>query len=211
MFPHHRIATAAVAVSLLALGACNKGGNTPPAAADQANNAATTSSPPVAAAENATAGAVGAVSAATTTTAGGFVTAAATSDMFEIQAAKLAEQRSINPAVKKFAAKMIHDHTASTEKLKALLAKGGINATPPTDLDERRKGLLENLAKTSPADFDKMYIDQQVDAHEEALTLLKGFIDHGDNDALKGFATSILPTVQEHLDMAKQLQGSMKT
>ena len=210
MSPHHRIATAAVAVSLLALGACNKGGNTPPAAADQATNATTSSSPPVAAAENATAGAVGAVSAATTTTAGGFVTAAATSDMYEIQAAKLAEQNATNPAVKKFAARMIKDHTASSDKLKALLAKGGINATLPTDLDERRKGLLDNLAKAKPADFDKMYVDQQVDAHDEAVTLLKGFIDHGDNDALKGFATSILPTVQEHQGMAKALQASMK-
>ena len=210
MSPRHRITIAAVAVSLLALGACNKGGNTPPAAADQANSAATTSSPPVAAAENATAGAVGAVSAATTTTAGGFVTAAATSDMFEIQAAKLAEQTSTNPAVKKFAAQMIKDHTASSAKLKALLAKGGINATLPTDLDERRKGLLDNLSKAKPADFDKMYIDQQVDAHDEAATLLNGFIAHGDNAALKDFATSILPTVQEHQGMAKALQASMK-
>ncbi|MDB5479355.1 MAG: hypothetical protein JWO83_408 [Caulobacteraceae bacterium] len=210
MSPHHRIVTAAVAVSLLALGACNKGGNTPPAAADQANNAATTTSQPVAAAENATAGAVGAVSAATTTTAGGFVTQAATSDMYEIQAAKLALKKSTNPAVKKFAARMIKDHTASSEKLKALLAKGGIKATLPTDLDERRKGLLDNLSKAGPADFDKMYAHQQVDAHDEAVTLLKGFIDHGDNDALKAFASSILPTVQEHQAMAKQLQASLK-
>jgi putative membrane protein len=210
MSVQHPIVTAALAVSLLALGACNKNGANPPPAADQANNAASSSSQPVAAAENATAGAVGALSAATTTTAGGFVTAAATSDMYEIQAAKLAEQKSADPAVKKFAARMIHDHTASSDKLKALLAKGGINATLPTDLDERRKGLLDNLSKAGPADFDKMYIHQQVDAHDEAVTLLKGFIDHGDNDALKGFATSILPTVQEHLAMAKQLQASMK-
>jgi putative membrane protein len=210
MSPKHRIVTTVVAVSVLALGACNKNGANPPPAGDQANNAATSSNPAVAGAENATAGAVGAVSAATTTTAGGFVTAAATSDMYEIQAAKLAERTSTNPAVKKFAARMIKDHTASTDKLKALLAKGGINATLPTDLDERRKGMLDNLAKAKPADFDKMYIDQQVSAHDEALTLLKGFIDHGDNDALKAFATSILPTVQDHDAMAKQLQASMK-
>lgn len=208
MSPHHRIATA-VAVSLLALGACNKNGANPPPAADQANNAATTSNPAVAGAENATAGAVGAVSAATTTTAGGFVTAAATSDMYEIQAAKLAQQTSTNPAVKKFAARMIKDHTASSDKLKALLAKGGINATLPTDLDERRKGMLDNLAKAKPADFDKMYADQQMAAHDEAVTLLKGFVDHGDNADLKAFATSILPTVQEHEAMAKQIQASL--
>jgi putative membrane protein len=210
MSPHHRLAASTLAVSLLLLGACNKNGSNPPAASDQANNTASTSSQPVAAAENATAGAVGQMSAATTTTAGGFVTAAATSDMFEIQSAKLAEQKSTDPAVKKFAARMIKDHTASSNKLKALLAKGGINATLLTDLDARRKGMLDNLSKAGPADFDKMYVHQQVDAHDEAVTLLKGFIDHGDNDALKGFAQSILPTVQEHQAMAKQLQAAEK-
>jgi putative membrane protein len=210
MSSHYRTVTAIAAVSLFALGACNKNGATPPPAADQASTTASSSSQPVAAAENATAGAVGAMSAATTVTAGGFVTAAATSDMFEIQAAKMAEQKSTNPDVKKFAAKMVHDHTASSNKLKALLAQGGINAALPTGLDERRKGLLDNLAKAGPTDFDKMYVHQQVDAHDEAVTLLKGFIDHGDNDALKGFATSILPTVQEHQAMAKQLQAAMK-
>ena len=210
MSPHHRLATTAAAVSLLALAACNKGGNTPPAAADQANSGASSNSQPVAAAENATAGAVGAVSAATTTTAGGFVTQAATLDMYEIQAAKIAEQKATDPALKKFAARMIRDHTASSAKLKALLASGDIKATLPTDLDERRKGLLDNLSKAGPADFDKMYVHQQADAHDEAATLLNGFIDHGDNDALKGFAKSILPTVQEHQGMAKALQVAMK-
>ena len=203
-------AVTAAAASLLALAACNKGGGSPPAATDSANSAAATASPPVTAAEDATAAGVGAVSAATTMTAGGFVTAAATSDMYEIQAAKIAEQKSANPDIKKFAAKMIHDHTASTAKLKAILASGKVTATPPTDLDERRKGLINNLNAAAPADFDKTYVDQQVAAHQEAETLLKGYVDKGDNDALKTFATGILPTVQAHLAMVKSMQSSMK-
>ena len=190
--------------------ACNKGGATPPAATDSANAAAATSSPAVTAAEDATAAGVGQVSAATTMTAGGFVTAAATSDMYEIQAAKIAEQKATSPDVKKFAAKMIHDHTASTAKLKAILAKGAVNATPPADLDERRKGLINNLEAAAPADFDKTYIDQQVAAHEEAETLLKGYVDKGDNAELKAFATGVLPTVEAHLSMVKSMKDGMK-
>jgi len=203
--------TAALAASIGALGACNKTDNgAAKSAADTANNAAATSSPVVAGAQNATAAVVGQTSAATTLTAGGFVTAAATSDMFEVAAAKIAVAKSANPDVKKFAQQMIKDHSASTAKLKALLAGGTITATPPADMDERRKGLINNLTAASPADFDKMYMDQQVAAHQEAMTLFKGYSDHGDNEALKGFAEAIAPTVQHHLDMAKQIAGPLK-
>jgi putative membrane protein len=200
------VATTAAIVAIIALSACNRSGGSPPEAANTANNAVSSSSPTVAGAEGATSAAVGAVSAATTFTTQGFVTAAAASDMYEVQAAKIAQQKATSPPVKQFAAKMAHDHTASTAKLKKLLA-GGVTATPPTDLDERRKGLINDLNAASPADFDKTYMDQQEAGHEEAVTLFKGYVDKGDNAALKSFAASLLPTIQAHLDMAKKLQS----
>jgi putative membrane protein len=203
------LAAAVLVPSVLTLSACNKSGSSAPATSDT-SSAVASSSAPVAAAEDATAGAVGQVAAATTLTAQGFVNAAGVSDMYEIQAARIAQQKSANPAVKKFAAHMIHDHTGSSDKLKALLAKGDIKAVPPADLDERRKGLLDNLNAAGPQDFDKTYVDQQVAAHEEAVTLFKGFAAHGDNEALKGFAATVLPTIQDHLAMIKDLRLSMK-
>lgn len=202
-------AASALAACALTMGACNK---TPAAnsAADAANNAAATSNPAAAAAEDTTAAAVGAASAATTLTAAGFVTAAATSDMYEVAAAKIAAAKATSPDVKKFAQQMIHDHTASTAKLKALLAGGAVAAAPPGDMDKRRKGLINNLNMAQAPDFDKTYMDQQVAAHQEAITLFKGYTDHGDNDALKGFTTAVTPTIQAHLDMAKQIRGAMK-
>ena len=197
--------TAALTLILAAAG-CNK----PNAAADTANNAAATDSPAVAAAQDATAGAVGAVAAAAgALTTAGFVTGAATSDMYEVAAAKIAAHKSTNPEVKAFATHMVHDHTASTAALKTILA-GGVTATPPGAMDKRRDGLINNLNAAAPADFDKTYMDQQVAAHNEALTLFKGFADHGDNDALKAFAAKTAPTIQAHLDMANQIDGAMK-
>ena len=197
--------TAALTLILAAAG-CNK----PNPAADTANNAAATDSPAVAAAQDATAGAVGAVAAtAGAFTTAGFVTGAATSDMYEIAAAKIAAHKSTNPKVKAFATQMVHDHTASTASLKKILA-GGVTATPPDAMDKRRDGLINNLNAAAPRDFDKTYMDQQVAAHNEALTLFKGFADHGDNDALKAFAAKTAPTIQGHLDMANQMSGAMK-
>ncbi len=153
---------------------------------------------------------VGATSAATlgsvNTTA--FISNAAQSDMYETQVAKLAEEKSKNPAIKKFARQMITDHAKSTKELTTIVNGGAVKATLPTGLDNRRQGLVDNLKQASTDDFDARYVDQQIDSHQEAETLMKGFADHGDSDQLKAFAAKMAPIVQGHLDMAKQIKAS---
>jgi putative membrane protein len=205
------MAAVAIVAALAAVSACKKAGDTSKSAADSATNATTTSNPAVTAAEDKTAQAVGQTSAATVgATDGGFVTSAAMSDMYEVQAATLAEGRTKNPAIKKFAAEMVKAHTMTTKELTKALPASGVNVTPPAGLDERHKGLIQNLDKAKPEDFDKTYIDQQVAAHDEAVTLFKSYADRGSNATLKPWAAATLPKIQGHLDMAKGLQKSMK-
>ena len=63
----------------------------------------------------------------------------------EIEQGKLAQAKAKSAAVKKFAAMMQKDHTATTTELKGILSKSSLGITPPADLDERRKGMLDNL------------------------------------------------------------------
>jgi putative membrane protein len=202
--PMKRILISAAALaSILAVGACNNKDNTGAANSDPGTSAA-----PVNAAQDAMSAPVGETSAVTMgRTTDGFVTGAATGDMYEIQAAKLAQTMSNSDAVKAFAATMIKDHTATSAKLKATLPTSGANVTPPTTLDERRQGMIDNL-KAAGADFDKTYIAQQKAAHEEMLTLLKTYADNGDNAALKALAAETAPKVQMHLDMANKLDSA---
>jgi putative membrane protein len=208
------ILTTAAVAALSLTAACSKptnSGTDPNSASNQTAN--TGAMAPAAAtvdkAQDATAAAVGTVAAAMPTDAQGFVTAMATSDMYEIQAAKIAQTRSTSPKVKAFAAKMIHDHSATTAELKAILAKGSAtNVTPPTDLDQRRQGMIDNLKSADAGAFDKTYLDQQVAAHTEAESTLNNYGGKGDNDALKAFATKTAPKVQMHLDMAKGLDDA---
>ena len=204
----------AAATAALSLAACHKpsAGNTT-AAADTGNStmaaAANSASATVNAAQDATAAAVGATSAATLGShdTGAFVDNAGQGNMYEIQAAQIAEQKSTSPAVKSFAKMMIVDHTALTNQMKPLITKAG--KTAPTDLDQRRKGLLDNLNAAGPKDFDKTYIDQQVAAHEETLSLVKGYADNGDDPGLKAAAAKTAPKVQAHLDKAKAIQAKL--
>lgn len=140
------------------------------------------------------------------TKAATFVAKAAASDMYEIEAAKLAAKRSTNAEIKKFAAMMEKAHTKTTEDLKAAIAASGAALTPPAMLPEDLQGKLDDLTKADDKDFDKKYADDQVDAHQAALNLMQRYAQDGDTPAIKAFAAATAPAVQEHLNHAEGLK-----
>jgi putative membrane protein len=204
----HALFLSAAAVAALSLAACNKPAST--TTTDTATTATNTAGAAIDKAQDATGAAVGATSAATLGShdTGAFVSNASQSDMYEIQAAKIAETRSKNPDIKAFAKMMVTDHTKSSEMMKPLILAAG--QKPADKLDQRRQGFIDNLKSASDADFDKTYADQQVAAHEEALSLLQGYAKDGSDAGLKGGAAKIVPTVQTHLDKIKSIQASLK-
>ena len=156
---------------------------------------------------------VGDVTAEMTTTLKGFVQAAAISDMYEVEAGKIAEHRARSSKVRAFAEKMVKAHTETTDKLKTILGSLGPNVTPvapPAHLDDRRQGMIDELRGAKAADFDNRYLSQQVDAHNEALILMKGYAKDGDVAPVKGFAAETAGTVQMHLNMAQSLYDAKK-
>src|SRR4051812_34492016 len=166
-----------------------------------------TSNGTVAAVKDSTLGAVGVVSAEMTTTTKGFVTAAAISDMYEVEAGKIAEQRAQSAKVKDFGAQMVKAHTATTAALKKILASNNVAVTPPAHLDDRRQNLIDSLRGAKAEDFDHRYLEQQEAAHKEAQILMRGYAKSGDNPAIKQFAAQTLPKVEDHLKMVETLEG----
>jgi putative membrane protein len=134
-----------------------------------------------------------------------FVKKAAISDMYEIQASQLAQTKAASADVKTFASRMVTDHTKTSDQLKSILSgKSGLKA--PTAIDAKHKGLLSKLRAASGASFDSAYAQQQLDAHQQAVTLFTGESQNGKDPDLKTFASQTLPTLQQHLSMAQTLQ-----
>lgn len=149
---------------------------------------------------------IGTVSAEMTTTSQGFVTAAAVSDMYEVEAGKIAVNRATSPAVRDFGRQMVVAHTETTSELKGILASANLHVTPPAHLDDRRQGMIDNLRGASAGDFDHRYLVQQEAAHREAVILMRGYARNGDNSAVKRFAAETLPKVEQHLAMVRKLE-----
>lgn len=183
----------AAAACLALLAACNEQGASP--AVDKAQDLA--------------AAPVGQVSASTlgANTVSAYVPNAAMADMYEIMAADIALERSQNAEVKRLATMIKTDHTDASNKFKAILADMTPPMTPPAELDERRQGMIDNLRSAGAADFDRVYLDQQVAAHNEALTLHRGFSDNTDAAPLAAHARTVTPKIEGHLRMAEQLQA----
>jgi putative membrane protein len=134
-----------------------------------------------------------------------FADAAAKSDAFEIEAAKLAATNAQSPEVKEFARMMVAAHSDSTAKIKAAAKTASPAITPNATLTKDQSEDLAELKALKGTEFDKEYIDGQVDAHEDALELMRKYAADGTIASLKQAAGEIAPVVEKHLSSAKAL------
>lgn len=198
---HRKLLLTTAIASLTLLAACGRGGDVEEPGQTAAVNTA----------QDAASAVVGPTSAATLgATLDGFVTNAAIGDMYEIQSSQLAMERSQNAQVREVAQMLITDHSEASAKLKALVDGGQVTGvTLPTEMDERRKGLIDNLRATQTAqDFDNVYLDQQAAAHRETLLMLDAYQVAGQNEALKAYTEEVEPRIVAHLDRVSSIDRS---
>jgi putative membrane protein len=137
-----------------------------------------------------------------------FIKEAATSDMLEIEAAKIAQQKG-DPDEKKFAEMMITDHTKTSSELKQMVG-ADMKAALPASLDDSSQKKLGKLRDAKPEDFASEYDPMQVSAHKDATSLFERYANGGDNPKLKDWAGKTLPVLQHHLQMAQDMNKNRK-
>jgi putative membrane protein len=143
---------------------------------------------------------------ATPVTSDEFVSKAGVAGMFEIRSSEIALKASSNAEVKSFAHQMIKDHSKAAKVLKST-AQASIGAKVPTALDAEHQQVLDDLKGKKGQAFDKAYLDDQVQAHDDAVALFSGYSESGDNAKLKQFAAETLPTLKMHQEHARKLDS----
>jgi len=136
-----------------------------------------------------------------------FTEKAASGGMFEIQSSEMIlKDGASDPEVKAFATQMIADHTKAAADLKAAAAKAGV--TVPTTLASKEATKLQQLSEEE-GDRQKLYVTQQILAHNDAVVLHRGYAAEGTDPNLKAYAEKALPVLEEHsrhVDMMKPAQ-----
>jgi putative membrane protein len=137
-----------------------------------------------------------------------FVEKVAISDMYEVQAGKLAAEKGQSEAIKTFGRQMVDAHTKTSEELLQIVKSKDGKIKVPTSLDAKHQAMLDDLKDASAEAFDKIYADQQVDAHQDAVDIFKDYASHGRDADIQQFAKKTLPTIKHHLEDAKKLTSS---
>jgi len=179
---------------------------------------------------NREAGTAGTAGASVSNSDKNFVSDQLSDGMAEIELAKVARDHAASPDVKQFAQMMIDDHTKAGDQLKQIATSNSI----PIDkqIDNKQQNLMDKLSKLNGADFDKEYMSAMVDDHQDAVRDLRSRVDENRSatDRLTGknpenpaavkpeqsdnrltmsineWAANTLPTVEQHLDRAKEIK-----
>ncbi len=135
-----------------------------------------------------------------------FLKTAAQAGAYEIEGSQLALNKAKNAEVKLFAKHIIEDHSKAAAELKALAGKKGVELPAKPSLLQRTS--LKFLDTHKGASFDDSYAENVgVDAHESAVELFTEAAADADDPDVKKFAQQTLPTLQKHLEMARDLKA----
>lgn len=133
----------------------------------------------------------------------------------EIALGKLASTKGTNAQVKAFGALMVKDHGAMMKETHTLMTK--VNATPDSTWDDAKDiasasadKLKELTEKAKGPDWDKNYIDSQVEGHQKVLGKLQDAAKATTDSTVAAGLAKATATVQEHLTKAQSIQAGLK-
>ena len=135
--------------------------------------------------------------------------------MGEVALGKLAQQRGSHPDVKKYGEMMETDHRMAGEELKEIANRTNANRGEGRDDATKNahgdhKEVSEELSKLSGRDFDRRYIEQMIEDHEEGVKDVEARAERAENPQIREWATKTLPKMRNHLAKAKLVQETLQ-
>jgi len=128
--------------------------------------------------------------------------------LIQVALGKLAVEKGSKDAVKQFGQKMIDDYSKASDELKQVAEAGHV--TVPDAVDSKHQSRVDKLAKLSGAEFDKAYIKDQLKYHQQNVRELQEEAQYGSVAEVRNFTSKVLPTMQQHLELVKDLNKSKK-
>lgn len=118
---------------------------------------------------------------------------------FSLLASQIAAERATAEAVRGFAA-------LEASEQQAIAAAFG--SAPGNTMTADHAATLEALRAMQPgAEFDRMYLDSQIAAHEQARPLHEAYAADGGDPMARGAAMVAVPAIDSHLAMLRVIAG----
>lgn len=128
-----------------------------------------------------------------------FLEAAAAHGTLDVQMSQLGEEKSLTSGVKSLSESLIHDYSKTNEQLSIIAKDKGVtlpigNASIPDDLQSK-----------TGRHFDKAFTEAVVEGHKKAIKEFEKEASSGSDPDVMKWAAETLPTLRNHLDVAKAL------
>jgi putative membrane protein len=131
-----------------------------------------------------------------------FMEKAAKASMSEVAISRVAAARTSNPDVRRFAQMMIEDHDSAVTQLSKLASSRGFSL-PAKDPHP------DKWEKRDAKDFDREYLEQMIDDHENVVDLFEKQAKDGEDVETVAYARKYLPKLQAHLQQALDLKRAL--
>jgi putative membrane protein len=166
-----------------------------------------------------------------------FIMEALHGGMMEVELGKMAVDKASSADVKQFAQRMVDDHSKANDELMQLASQKGItipadhammgksdqSTTSDTAASASHTGseskhhdammkahaTMDKLSKLSGADFDREYMDMMVKDHVKDVKEFEEASMKAKNADVKAWAAKTLPTLREHLQMARDVNSKV--
>jgi putative membrane protein len=133
-------------------------------------------------------------------------------NMADSAAGAIAATKGTSSSVRDFAKRMMRDHHQLRAQGQALAKK--LNVTPSAPSNDPVQSMAQNETNTLNStakgkDFDKAYIDHEVDYHKQVLETATKAMDAAQSTELKNLIQKAAPNLQAHLNAAEAIQKKM--
>jgi putative membrane protein len=135
-----------------------------------------------------------------------FMNEAASAGLMEVELGRYAAAHAASDRVKQFGQQMAADHAKANDELKQVAAQNDVEL--PAKMSAKDRAAADRLMKLKGAAFDRAYMQEMVTDHQKVVGKFRDQSRSAQDPAVKQFATTMLPTLERHLEMAKEIEAS---
>jgi len=136
-----------------------------------------------------------------------FVMRTAQANLAEVQMSDWAKGHALSDEVRKFASKVVNDHTVLADELRSLAARE--SAAPVADLDPKDAAEIERMKTLEPNLLDRAYMREVMRWHLKESDAFRREVDTGKDAGLRYWAYQMLTKIQAHLREGEETERAI--
>ena len=122
-----------------------------------------------------------------------------------LETSRIAQSKADGAWIKKFAQYEVAEQTTIAEILKSM------GATPAKMTEKQNAVVAKAKDAKAGAGFDKSYVADQIDGHQDLLKIQETYISKGKDPAAVNLAKLARGQIKEHIDLLQTIQKDMKS